>query len=214
MTRRWRAVKLRYYRAVPSTSLTGARPPPRGNPPLAVAPVPADPTVLPREPGNGKRLRLFPCPLRASVATTCHADAKSDVVSLSLSLSLPPSTNWTEGPETTRGWDALPLVLLAFCFVPFRGPRATHASLLPVSLIFIFFVLPMDRPQDMALLRFRNPIKEVDFFSQNGRRDVTEAGAGVSSPTGHQEAEEDALARGGASVNVSYQSVGSRSWNS
>ncbi|RWW01288.1 hypothetical protein GW17_00035685 [Ensete ventricosum] len=184
------------FRAVPSTSLTGARPPPRGNPPLAVAPVPADPTVLPREPGNGKRLRLFPCPLRASVATTCHADAKSD------------------GPETTRGWDALPLVLLAFCFVPFRGPRATHASLLPVSLIFIFFVLPMDRPQDMALLRFRNPIKEVDFFSQNGRRDVTEAGAGVSSPTGHQEAEEDALARGGASVNVSYQSVGSRSWNS
>lgn len=61
----------------------------------------------------------------------------------------------------------------------------------------------MDRPQDMALLRLRNPIKEVDFFSQNGRQDVTEAGAGVASPKGHQEEEEDALARGGASVNVS-----------
>ncbi|RWW56873.1 hypothetical protein BHE74_00036363 [Ensete ventricosum] len=183
MTRRWRAVKLRYYRAVPSTSLTGARPPPRGNPPLAVAPVPADPTVLPREPGNGKRLRLFPCPLRASVATTCHADAKSDVVSLSLSLS--PSLY-----KLDRGSG--------------NYPGMGRPSSCPSRLL----------PQDMALLRFRNPIKEVDFFSQNGRRDVTEAGAGVSSPTGHQEAEEDALARGGASVNVSYQSVGSRSWNS
>ncbi|XP_064994808.1 transcription factor WRKY5 isoform X2 [Musa acuminata AAA Group] len=60
----------------------------------------------------------------------------------------------------------------------------------------------MDRPQDMALLRLRNPIKEVDFFSQNGRQDVTEAGAGVASPKGHQEEEENALARGGASVNT------------
>ncbi|CAL9205853.1 unnamed protein product, partial [Musa hybrid cultivar] len=86
--------------------------------------------------------------------------------------------------------------------VSFPGPRTTHASLLPVSLTFIFFVLPMDRPQDMALLRLRNPIKEVDFFSQNGRQDVTEAGAGVASPKGHQEEEENALARGGASVNT------------
>ena len=80
----------------------------------------------------------------------------------------------------------------------------------------------MARPHEMQLLRFEDRIEptctitEVDFFSQDHRRAVAEAGASPASPKDHQrveeeekeeEEEEDSPAHGLTDINVSPRSL-------
>lgn len=75
----------------------------------------------------------------------------------------------------------------------------------------------MARPHEMQLLRFEDRIEptctitEVDFFSQDHRRAVAEAGASPASPKDHhrveEEEKEDSPAHGLTGVNVSPRSL-------